>query len=383
MKKQKHLNQQVIAVIGASSGIGLRVAQLAAVRGAAVALVSRSEDALQKACDEIRAQGGRCFYDLADVADHAQLQEAAENIERELGPIDTWIHNAGVGVWGVEEQIPLEEARRLFDVNFWGVVNGTRIATALMRERGGTIITMGSLESERAVPYHSFYAASKHAVKAYTETVRVEFEKQGIPIALTLIKPASIDTPFTEHARNYMKDAHPRLMPPAYDPDLVANAILECCELPRREVTIGGSGRVIEAMERVAPRLLDRLLAWRGFEQQERRDLSPKRPDDLFIPAPTKGRVRGVHNGVVRKTSLSTTARMHPVRSSLTLAAGLGLGIALWREWSRGARAAAPEVPGELAAANGASGDELAIDVDSISASGRREGDDNFITMQA
>lgn len=325
------IKDQVIAVIGASSGMGLRLAQMASDQGAKVLLVSRNEEALREAVTEIRGKGGEAIFAVADVSKFNELQDAAHLALREYGRIDSWVHIAGVGHWGFSDDVTLEDARQLFDINFWGLVHGTRIALQVMKEQGGAVIALGSVESERALPYHSFYSASKQAIKAYVEAVRVETQKKKLPLTITLIKPASINTPFTEHARNEMQSAHPKLLPPVYHVNVAAKAILECCRVPHREITIGGSGRAIEALEKVAPRLMDEVLRAIGFRMQERHDLPARYRDSLDGPGPVEGYTEGLHPGYVFRTSLSTSAVLHPLRTGLILLGGLGLAA-----WLRG-----------------------------------------------
>ena len=180
------------------------------------------------------------------------------------------IYNAGIGLYGRLEDVSMAEKRRVFDVNFWGVVNGCKAALETMRQRGGgAIINIGSVESDRALPLHGIYAASKHAVKAYTDTLRMELEAEAVPVAVTLVKPASIDTPFTEPARNLMNE-EPEYIPPVYAPEVVARTILGCAEVPTRDILVGGSGKVISVMGKLAPRTMDRYLERRGFSTQKK-----------------------------------------------------------------------------------------------------------------
>ena len=168
---------------------------------------------------------------------------AAEAV-RAFGGIDTWVNNAGVSIYGKLTEVPMADKKRLFDVNFWGVVNGCRTAVHHMRERGGTIINIGSIVSDQAVPLQGIYSASKHAVQGYTNALRMELEHDKLPIAVSLVKPSAIDTPYLEHARNYM-EAAPSFPPPVYAPEVVATTILKCAERPVRDVTVGGGGRMM------------------------------------------------------------------------------------------------------------------------------------------
>ena len=229
--KPKRLRDQVIVITGASSGIGLATARMAAARGARVVLTSRNERDLRVAVEEIDARGGRATHVVADVAIPEEMDRVADIAIREFGGFDTWVNNAGISIYGKLTDVPMEDKKRLFDTNFWGVVNGCRTAVRHFANRGGTIINIGSIVSDRAIPLQGMYSASKHAVLGYTDALRMELEHDRLPITVTLVKPASIDTPFIEHARNYMPDA-PTLPPPVYAPEVVARAI---CAAPSGE----------------------------------------------------------------------------------------------------------------------------------------------------
>jgi NAD(P)-dependent dehydrogenase (short-subunit alcohol dehydrogenase family) len=188
--KLKNVTDQVIVITGASSGIGLATAELAAKRGARVVLNARSEHDLRQVCDRIRAGGGRATYYAGDVANADAMQALARTAIQEFGGFDTWVNDAGISVYGRLTEVPLEDKRRVFDVNFWGVVHGCRAAVPHLRERGGAIINIGSEVSDRAIPLQGIYSASKHAVKAYTDALRMELEEQNAPVSVSLVKPA-------------------------------------------------------------------------------------------------------------------------------------------------------------------------------------------------
>jgi short-subunit dehydrogenase len=330
--KLKKLKDQTIVITGASSGIGLATARMAAARGARVLLTSRNEHDLQKVTREICARGGRAGFVVADVADAEAVDRIAEAAIREFGGFDTWINNAGVSIYGKLTEVPLEDKRQVFETNFWGVVHGCRTAVKHLRNKSGVIINIGSVVSDRAIPVQGIYSASKHAVMGYTDALRMELEHDRIAISVTLVKPSSIDTPFLDHARNYMDEA-PNFPPPVYDPDVVARAILKCVERPIREITVGGGGRFLTAMGRVAPRAMDRYMEAVMFNQQRDPSRNPDRPDNLFAPG-RDGLARGPYNGHVMKSSAYTSARMSDVARVLPfVAAGVALaaGVRRWR----------------------------------------------------
>ena len=317
----KKVEDQVIVITGASSGIGLVTANLAAARGARVLLAARNETDLGRAVEGIRRRGGRAVYAAADVADPEDVERIAETVVREYGRIDTWVNNAAVALYGRLMDLPVADMRRQFDVNYWGQVHGSRAAIPHLRRQGGALINVASALADRAIPLQGNYCAAKHALRAFTETLRMELEAEGAPIAVTLVKPASIDTPFFEKARTYL-EFEPQPVPPVYAPEIVADAILHCAIHPMRDVFVGGAARVIGAAN-VVPRLADLYMERTLFEAQ-RTDIpvTAARADNLFEPVEHDGGERGrTWRGRTKGTSLYTTAALRP---RLTAAAMLG-----------------------------------------------------------
>lgn len=322
--KLKKVKDQTIVITGASSGIGLATARMAAERGARVVMTSRNEEDLQRECDRIRARGGRATFVVADVADPQAMDRVGEVAIREFGGFDTWVNNAGVSIYGKLTEMPLEDKRRLFDVNFWGVVHGCRTAVRYLRGRGGAVINVGSIVSDRAIPLQGIYSASKHAVQGYTDALRMELEHDEIPISVSLVKPASIATPYVEHARNYMEEA-PTLPPPVYAPEVVADAILKCAEKRVREITVGGGGRMLAVMGFVAPRTSDIYMERTMFAGQKTDARSPETDDTLYAPG-RDGRAHGPHDTYVMRSSAYTKAMLSDATRALPfVAAGLAL----------------------------------------------------------
>lgn len=324
-RKLKKLRDQVIVITGASSGIGLTTAEMAAQAGARVVLNARNESDLHDVVERIRSRGGRATYHAGDVADPDVLDDLASRAVTEFGGIDTWVNNAGLGMYGRLTEMTLADKRRLFDVNFWGVVHGCRTAVRYLRTGGGTIINVGSVVSDRAVPLLGIYSASKHAVKGYTDALRMELEEEGAPIYVSLVKPSSTNTPFIEHARNYM-EAEPELAPPVYAPEEVARAILRCAESPTRDITVGGGGRVLAAMGNVAPRMTDLYMERTLFRQQKRLRQPNDERDSLDRPI-EDGRRRGptgrheMRRSAYTRAALSDVGRALPVIAIGALAA--------------------------------------------------------------
>jgi len=325
--RQKPVEEQVVVITGASSGIGLATAHLFASRRAkGLVLAARNEDALRKIADEISRSGTRAVAVPADVSKREDLERIARTAIDTFGGFDTWVNDAAVALYGPLDRIPIEDQRQLFEVNYWGVVNGSMIAADHLCNRGGTIINVGSVLSERAMMLQTQYSASKHAVKAFTDGLRMELESQGAPIAVTLIKPSSIDTPYVEHARNYL-DQETAVPPPAYDPHLVAKAIVFAAEHQRRELTIGFGGWVIGAMGKVAPRMVDKAMELTGYASQTTRQPERRQMRDNLYDAREDGDMYSSLPGEPRKTSLLLEAQLHPFTTAAVLA-GIGAAVA-------------------------------------------------------
>jgi short-subunit dehydrogenase len=288
-------------------------------------LNARAEEDLKVVAKEIDAVGGQVAYAAGDVADLEVVRNLAQTALREFGRIDTWVNNAGVSIYGLLEEVSLTDARRLFDTNYWGTVHGSIVALETLKRGGGALINVGSELSETVIPLQGHYNASKHALKGFTETLRIELEKEKAPVSVTLVEPSAIDTPYPEHAKNYM-DVEPTHQPPVYAPELVANAILHCASHPHRTVRVGAGAKAFTLIEKVAPVLGDRIKVATTFEGS--RTNEPARYDDtLFQPRPGDVRVRGRYKGHVMKTSVSTAATLRPI-PALLAAATIGVGLA-------------------------------------------------------
>ncbi len=329
--KLKPVSDQVIVITGATSGIGLATAELAAKRGAKVMLVARNEEALKNIAARLSAQGAEVRWAVADVANEGELRAAADLASNTWGSIDTWINNAGVSIFGTSAEVARDDQRRLFDTNFWGVVNGSLIAVEHLRRTGGVLINVGSETSDAAIPLQGIYSASKHAVKAFTDSLRMELEHEGAPIAVTLIKPAAIATPYVEHAKNYM-EVEAKLPPPLYSPKLVAEAILSAAVVPQRDIFVGAAAKLNSLSARLMPRLMDKINERMLFRQQ--RTSRPERhPEHNSLHAPgTDARVRGHHEHRVHENCLYTQAAIHR-KTAYAVLGGVALSSAVW--WLR------------------------------------------------
>ncbi len=326
----KKLNEQVMVITGATSGIGLVTARMAAGRGARLILAARNEEALRRLVNETSASGAQAVYVVADVGKQEDVRRIAEKAIEHFGDFDTWVNNAGVSIYGRVLDVSMEDHRQLFETNYWGLVYGSQVAAEHLRQKGGALINIGSSLSDRAIPLQGTYCASKHAVKGYTDALRMELEEEGAPISVTLIKPSAIDTPYREHAKNYMP-VEPLNPPPVYAPETVAEAILHCAEHPERDVFIGAGGKALSLGGEYAPRLTDKVMEATLFNLQKTNKPSlASRPDGLYSPL-SKLEERGGYPGHVAESSLYTKASLHPlIAGALLVGAGLTL-VALLR----------------------------------------------------
>lgn len=336
-RKLKPLKQQVMVITGASSGIGLTTARMAAARGVRLVLNARNEQTIRRITDDLNARhgAGRAVCVAGDVSNEQDVHRLAQTGIDAFGGFDTWVNNAGVSIYGRLDEVPMEDHRRLFETNFWGLVHGSRIAIQHFAERleqdpdyAGALINIGSTLSDRAIPLQGMYCASKHAVKGFTDALRMEVEEQGLPVVVTLIKPSAIDTPYRQHAKNYM-ETEPLNPPPVYAPETVARAILHCATRPTRDLFVGSGGKIFSVFEKYAPRTLDKVMEATMFDMQK--SGRPKRAlEDNSLYGPGEdGSERGGYSeyGMVRKHSLYTAASSRPLLSLLTLV-GTALAIA-------------------------------------------------------
>jgi NAD(P)-dependent dehydrogenase (short-subunit alcohol dehydrogenase family) len=289
-----------------------------------VVLCSRNDAELRDTVAAIEELGGTAYSVVADVANQEDVERLAATAIGAFGALDTWVNNAGVSFFGRLTEVAIEDMRQLFEVNFWGTVYGARAAVARLRGGGGALINIGSVVSDRAIPLQGAYSASKHAVKGFTDALRMELEEEGAPISVTLIKPSTIDTPYFQHAKNYMS-VEPKPPAPVYAPEVVANAILRAAEHPVRDITIGGGGRLITALGTAMPRLTDFYMERAMFDAQRSDTPATGRKGNLYAPSGGEGNERGGYRGHVMRSSVYTRAALSPGKA--LLAAGLGLAV--------------------------------------------------------
>ena len=282
----KPIEEQVVALMGASSGIGRDAALRFAERGAKVVVSARGEAGLRSLVEEIRAGGGEAVYVVADTTDFEQVKAVAERAVEEYGRLDTWIHLAGVVLYATFEETTPEEFERVVDINLMGQVYGAMAALPhIKREGRGALIHVSSVEAKRAFPFHSAYAASKHGIDGFVETLRVELRHEGWPISVTQVMPGTINTPLFDKGRSKI-GVKPVGMPPIYEPETVTGVLLHAAEHPERDLMAGGAAAALALNQRLSPRLLDAILSTRaGFSPQMTEEpRSEADPDNLFGP---------------------------------------------------------------------------------------------------
>jgi short-subunit dehydrogenase len=289
----KPLDQQVIVITGASSGIGLATAKSAAAKGAAVVAAARSENALQTIVNDITSTGGKAIHVVADVSDRKQVEAIANAAIQAFGRIDTWVNNAGTSIYGKLEEVSDEDHRRLFDINFWGIVYGSMVALPYLKNHGGALINLGSEVSEAVIPFQGMYSATKHAIKGFTDALRDELQMENSPVSVTLIQPTAVNTPFPENARNYT-DQEATLPSPQIDPQQVADAILSAAVKPARDMTVGMMAKVNTTVAAMLPSLGDKMsqkIATKQFLNER-----PRHRDGSLYEPSEKGRTHGINS---------------------------------------------------------------------------------------
>jgi NAD(P)-dependent dehydrogenase (short-subunit alcohol dehydrogenase family) len=332
MMQLKPAEEQVVALMGASSGIGRETALRFAERGAKVVVSARSEEGLHSLVREIQGRGGQATAVVAEVSDFEQVEAVAQRTVEEYGRLDTWVHLAAVGLFATFDQTTPEEFERVIDVNLMGQVYGAMAALPhLKREGRGALIHISSVEAKRSFPFHSAYAASKHGIDGFLEALRVELKHEGWPISVTQVMPGSINTPFFDKGRTKL-GVKPVGIPPIYEPETVAKIILYAAENPARDLVSGGAAQVMIINQRLSPRMLDAILATRaGFSPQLTDEpRSEGDPDNLY--APIRGHDTAKNGFRAFSRSLYNWLQMHPtVRRGAVAGIALGLMGALRR----------------------------------------------------
>ncbi len=313
---------RVVVITGGSSGIGRGTARHFARLGWRVGIIARGQAGLDAARDELVGLGAMTAIAQADVTDSASLGRAADIIASGLGPIDVWINNAGIGVFARFTEMTEAEFARVTDVNYGGVVNGTRIALARMMPRdAGHIVNVSSAIGIRATPLFSAYAGAKFAIRGFSDAVRAELVHAGSRVVLTTVFPPSVNTPFYSHAIARI-GASPRPPPPIYQPELVTEAIHLAATTRRREMLIGGQTLLTAIAQTLAPALTEwlaaRLAPW--LKRSSNPGIEAERDENVFTPS----RLASASRGPFDRESRGWSAQVWATRNRGRIALGLG-----------------------------------------------------------
>ena len=328
----KPIHEQVVVIVGANSGIGRETALRFAERGAKVVAAGRSLSALTELVDEIQSRGGLSAAHVADVSQYEQMQALATRAVELYGRIDTWVHAAAVSIYAPFQETQPDEFRRVIEVNLIGQAFGAMAALPHLKQSGGALIHVGSLESKRAFPLHSAYSASKHGMIGFIDALRVELMHDQTPVSVTTILPAGINTPFFEKSLTRL-GVKPRPSPPVYEPVLVSEAILRAAEHPMREVYVGGAGKSMEWLHRLSPTLTDRLLSRFGYRpQMTNLPKTDRAPSNLYDHIEGYDQIQGSFSKEARSVSLYTGLEMHPRLRWGLLGALAAVGFALLKQ---------------------------------------------------
>jgi NAD(P)-dependent dehydrogenase (short-subunit alcohol dehydrogenase family) len=330
--KLKPIGVQVVVIFGASSGIGRLAALDFARRGSKVVVSARSEEGLKSLVEEIEAEGGEAFYIIADAADFEQVKAVADKTVERYGRLDTWIHSAATFIFATVEKTDPDEYKRLIEVNLLGQIYGAKAALPHLKKNGGALIHLSSVEARRTAPFQSAYGASKHGINGFLQALRVEIAHDRIPVSVTEVLPAAINTPIYDKGRNKMP-FKPRPVPPIYHPQIVVDAILYAAENPIAEIIAGGAGVGVELAEKFSPRLADFFSGTIGYAGQTSDEkVEEEFTGSLFEPISGFDTVEGSFSDEQFKSDPYTWLKTHPkTKNYLLLAGGIIGGFLAWR----------------------------------------------------
>lgn len=319
----------VVVITGASAGIGRAVAQAYARRGASVALLARGEAGLEAAARDCQAAGAEAVWSgTMDVSDANAVDAAAEQIARTLGPPDVWINNAMVSVFARAWDIAPAEYRRVIEVNYLGTVHGTLAALRHMRlTRRGTIVQVGSALAYRGIPLQAPYCASKHAVQGFVDSLRAELRANYPDIKLTMVQLPAVNTPQFSWVRTRLP-RHPQPMPPIFQPEVAARAVLWAADHTPRELNVGAPTVVTRVLDALVPGLVERYLAWAGAKQQQTAEMIDPQQWHDNLDAPQDDKVDHGAHGEFDSVAKPGSAQLWMATHKPAVAAVAGLGAA-------------------------------------------------------
>ena len=322
---------QVVVVTGASAGVGRATVRRLARRGAKIGLIARGLDGLEATRRDVERLGGRALVLPADVVDADAIEDAAAQVERELGPIDVWINNAMVSVFSPVKEMKAEEYRRVTEVTYLGYVHGTLAALRRMLPRDrGVIVQVGSALAHRGIPLQSAYCAAKHAIQGFCDSLRSELLHDGSNVRVAMVQLPAINTPqFRWEKSRLPRETQP--VPPIFQPEVAAGAILHCIDHPRRELYVGWPTVKTIVGNKLSAGYVDRYLARHGYDSQQTREpRDPSRPYNLWEPVPGDHGAHGVFDDRARRFSWQLWASEH--RGLLALTGAVAAGTLLARQ---------------------------------------------------
>jgi len=305
---------EVVVITGASAGVGRATVRAFAKRRSSIVLIARDSKGLLAAAEEVNAAGGRALALVIDVADSDAVESAAERAESQFGPIDIWINVAMATIYAPLHRITPEEYRRATEVTYLGNVYGTMAALKRMRPRNrGTIVQVGSALAYRAIPLQAPYCGAKFAIRGFTDSLRSELLHDRVNIHLTMVQMPALNTPQFDWGRNKLPK-RPQPVPPIFQPEVAAEAIVFAAYARRREVWVGGPTIKAILANKIAPGLLDRYLARKGYSGQlSAEPADPAAPDNLFEPVPGDHGAHGRFDKRATSWSVALWASMHKV----------------------------------------------------------------------
>ncbi len=309
----KPIHQQVVVIFGASSGIGRETAIQFARKGAKVVVAARGEDGLKSLVESIRNFGGEAIYQVAEASEYEQVQAVATRAVGEYGTLDTWVHCAGISLYATFENTSPEEFRRVLEVNLLGQIYGAKAALPHIKKEGrGALIHISSVEGKRALPLQSAYASSKHGIIGFLDALRMELQHEKLPVFVTNVMPAGINTPFFNKARTKL-GVKPQPAPPIYHPQVVAEVILHAAEHPTRDIFAGGAARMFAVMQNFSGTMMDKYLGKTMFDGQKTDELKTSdAPDGLYAPVAGFDKVGGDFADKAKSKSMMKWVETNP-----------------------------------------------------------------------
>jgi len=319
--KLKHVSQQVVVLVGATSGIGRASAFEFARQGARLVISARDSDAVERLGEELRSTGAAVEAVAADVTDMEHMRGLVRRAIETFGRVDTWVHLASISVWGLFVDTLPEEFRQVVEINLLGAANGARAALEAMGTTGGALLLLSSVGGRTPLPYQSAYTASKFGIDGLASIIRLEARQQKMPVSVTTVLPSSINTPLFDKALTRI-GVVPRPVPPIYDASVAARAIVYAAQHPLREMFVGGGGFGLNLLKRISSKLSDLVMLVYGFPVvRSDRPKSADAPSNLYRHLPGYDRVEGSFGHLSRGFSLLTWLEMHPM-----IALGMGMG---------------------------------------------------------